>query len=229
MLHFASQNSSVLAAHLCPLPAAASQSSVWSAALTGSPYTCSQTCDASRAHPTAHSLQSSSRDPNKHPNKQPKSSGCYTPSITSSHMAAGKTPLMMHFRVLGKKIFLSLKSAHSTPSPASLLQATHGEMGLWGVWVPSLIILGVQTSLSGSAHPACALSNGRRSHTVLQWLQNRRASTGTCAGLHFVPTYTSQNYSLLCEFQSQPPVLCWAGQSCPEPQALFLCCLWLLC
>lgn len=175
---------------------------------------CRQSWDASRAQPTAsRAAPETPASPVTTPNPLAAAPGC-KPSITSSHMAAWKTPLMMHCRLLGTKFLVSLKYSYSTPSPASLLQATHHsgaareERDLWGVWLPCLIIMCAQTSLSGSAHHITSTLRSqpvkwqRESHCACKTAVPARARVQgsiSCLLTH------QQNYLLCCDFQSHGP------------------------
>lgn len=163
---------------------------------------------------TAHSSQSCPRHTCL-PSNHPKSSGsctCYKPSITSSHVAAWKTPLMMHCRLLGTKFFVSLKNSYSTPSPASLLQATHHsgaaseERDLWGVWFPAWLSC-VHKPVFLAQHITSTLCSQpvkwqRESHCACKTAVPARARVQgsiSCLLTH------QQNYLLCCDFQSHGP------------------------
>lgn len=85
--------------------------------------------------------------------------------------------------------------------------------------------------LAQHIHCGCAhsQSNSKRNLIVLWCLQNRSASTGTCAGLHFVPTYTSTKLFTVLSFP-EPRPHCSAEQG-RAVQNHGHCCryLWLLC
>lgn len=153
-------------------------------------------------------------------------------------MAAWETSPMMHFRLVGKKVLFKCQQCLQHPYRASLLQGmqhpgpTNQQMDLWGVWLPSLIVMCAQTSLSGSAHPACAHSQsngkGSQSHCVVVSAKAQRQHGHVCR-LHSLPTYTSTKLFTDLWFPEPRPQGCAEQDRAVQNHRHCWYYLWLLC